>query len=417
MKDIDEHGRTVAADDDGVGFETPRSGVATPQPDLHDKRLPGIMSYFNQVRPASFKRLLSGTFTSSEQSAAAPSAADATPAHEEAHRTNSPSQLPSIGPVESASPGDSLADVPPLLPHERTGPPPEKMPYNFNLHPYPTPPTSHNSSLRDVRTSNSGRGSGDSGRGRGLGGTLLQENQRGHHKKSHSDLSSLQNRRLSLCVPLMTQSNVHARHFSSPSGRNAVTNPNSPIHSPFTFSDAGCASSKVAPVEKLKKLTFVVGPKSGQSTPRSLSTAQPPSHEVHADASKENGSNIDRTSASTPAPAGAQVPRAKLTVKILEARGIRKSRDPYVVAVFQRSELISGGPHPVETVDETAVTSTPMGGLPLQRQTSDTGRPSMAIPMRSRQSSNTSITDYHTFRNRASRQSITNPKWDAEAVL
>ncbi|GJC80071.1 hypothetical protein ColLi_02909 [Colletotrichum liriopes] len=38
----------------------------------------------------------------------------------------------------------------------------------------------------------------------------------------------------------------------------------------------------------------------------------------------------------------------------------------------------------------------------------------MSIPMRSRQSSNTSISDYNTFRNR-SRRSFTSPKWDAEA--
>ncbi|KAL5596971.1 uncharacterized protein BROUX77_006919 [Berkeleyomyces rouxiae] len=41
-----------ATDDDGAdhsGFETPRSGVATPHPDPHDKRFPGIMSCYAQV--------------------------------------------------------------------------------------------------------------------------------------------------------------------------------------------------------------------------------------------------------------------------------------------------------------------------------------------------------------------------------
>lgn len=58
-----------------------------------------------------------------------------------------------------------------------------------------------------------------------------------------------------------------------------------------------------------------------------------------------------------------------------------------------------------------------LGGIPIQRQGSDSGRPPMAIPMRSRQSSNTSVTDYNTFRNRNARKSFTNPKWDAEAIL
>jgi len=57
-----------------------------------------------------------------------------------------------------------------------------------------------------------------------------------------------------------------------------------------------------------------------------------------------------------------------------------------------------------------------MGGVPIQRQGSDSGRP-MAIPMRSRQSSNTSITDYNTFKSRNQRPSFTNPKWDAEAAF
>ncbi|EON96870.1 putative serine threonine-protein kinase sck1 protein [Phaeoacremonium minimum UCRPA7] len=41
----------------------------------------------------------------------------------------------------------------------------------------------------------------------------------------------------------------------------------------------------------------------------------------------------------------------------------------------------------------------------------------MAIPMRSRQSSNTSIGEYNTFRNRTQRRSFTNPTWDAEAAF
>jgi protein-serine/threonine kinase len=85
--------------------------------------------------------------------------------------------------------------------------------------------------------------------------------------------------------------------------------------------------------------------------------------------------------------------------------------------VFQRSELISAGPRPAEEDDDAAVTAVAMGGLPIQRQPSDSGRPAMAIPMRSRQSSNSSITDFNTFRNRNPRRSFTSPKWDAEAIL
>jgi protein-serine/threonine kinase len=156
--------------------------------------------------------------------------------------------------------------------------------------------------------------------------------------------------------------------------------------------------------------------KSGASTPtRALSTTHPHSEE---DTRSKNGDRIDRTATATPTPQGAQAPaaRGKLTIKVTEARGLRKCRDPYVVVVFQRSELISSGPRPSEDDDEAAISAVAMGAIPMKRQGSDSGRP-MAIPMRSRQSSNTSLSDFNTFRNRNGRRSFTNPKWDAEAIL
>ncbi|KAG8421135.1 Serine/threonine-protein kinase [Metarhizium acridum] len=160
---------------------------------------------------------------------------------------------------------------------------------------------------------------------------------------------------------------------------------------------------------------------SGPPTPtRALSAAHSsqsdgrdtPSRTSHDGAETASGTQTPRT-------AGVQPPaqKGKLTIKIVEARGLRKCRDPYVVAVFQRSELISGGPRPIEEEETLSATPSGLGGIPIQRQGSDSGRPPMAIPMRSRQSSNTSIHDYNTFRNRTMRAPSSNPKWDAEAVF
>ena len=117
--------------------------------------------------------------------------------------------------------------------------------------------------------------------------------------------------------------------------------------------------------------------------------------------------------------ASSSTPKGKLTVKIAEARGIRRSRDPYVVAVFQRNELVSKGPLPVPQEDNEEATSgsmgIPMGGIPISRSGSNSGQP-MAIPMKSRQSSNTSFSGERDFKLNG-RQSMTNPKWDTEAVL
>lgn len=129
-------------------------------------------------------------------------------------------------------------------------------------------------------------------------------------------------------------------------------------------------------------------------------------------------SALSESKSSSPDISGAPVkaPRGKLTVKIAEARGLRRSKDPYVVAVFQRNELVSKGPRSEETEDDDdEYTMSPVGGIPISRQGSDSGRP-MAIPMKSRQSSNTSISDHRDFKIK-SRRSMTNPKWDTEAVF
>ncbi|KAM4055123.1 kinase [Hirsutella rhossiliensis] len=158
---------------------------------------------------------------------------------------------------------------------------------------------------------------------------------------------------------------------------------------------------------------------SGPPTPtRALSAAHSSQSEGKETPSRTSNDGVDASGLQTPRSAtGAQAPapKGKLRIKITEARGLRRSRDPYVVAVFQRSELISGGPRPAEEDEIPNAPPSAFGGIPIQRQGSDSGRP-MAIPMRSRQSSNTSITDYNTFRNRTPRTQFLNPKWDAEAV-
>jgi protein-serine/threonine kinase len=181
------------------------------------------------------------------------------------------------------------------------------------------------------------------------------------------------------------------------------------------------APSKWFSLEGLKELTRGVIFKSGPPTPtRALSAAHSSQSDGRDTPSRISNDGTETPSGTqTPRTTGAQPPaqKGKLTIKIVEARGLRKCRDPYVVAVFQRSELISGGPRAIEEEETLSATPSGLGGIPIQRQGSDSGRPPMAIPMRSRQSSNTSIHDYNTFRNRTIRVPSSNPKWDAEAVL
>ncbi|KAJ5536998.1 Serine/threonine-protein kinase SCH9 [Penicillium frequentans] len=96
--------------------------------------------------------------------------------------------------------------------------------------------------------------------------------------------------------------------------------------------------------------------------------------------------------------------KGKLTVKISEGRGLRPSVDPYVVCVFEWNEYISKGTKDGEEEDEKQ-----------RRQIesdAEAGRP-MAIPMRSRQSSNNSA-----FEGAEKGKSlVTDPHWDHAAVF
>ncbi|EPE08244.1 serine threonine-protein kinase sck1 [Ophiostoma piceae UAMH 11346] len=277
---------------------------------------------------------------------------------------------------------------------------------------------------------------------------------------------------------VVTPSSVLARHFSIPSippitlpppsassastptsllsptlnpvggGLKASTAPDTPVRSDSPAAEASgshsataianalantaaSSFSRSASADHLRKLTpMSLTKKSGHSTPtRSMSTAHSttatprmsvatPSDNYGAGQATPSGNSRSRAASVTPTPQGAQapVPKGRLTIKISEARGLRRTRDPYVVAVFQRSELISSGSRPSEEDNEAIAPGVAIGSIAIQRQASDSGRP-MAIPMRSRQSSNTSINDFSSFRNRPGRRSLTSPKWDAEAIF
>lgn len=423
-KQINETSRTASSDHDEsadqIGNDTPRSGIATPEPDPQDKRLPGIMSYFGQVSRSSFTRLWSST-PSAPTGAASQVASTANQSRKSEHgqqQESSPSSQLPVSPPEPASRTSSEDQGPPLLPHERVGLSSEdRSPETSDLHPYPTPPASSRSSMRGAKVGEI------SGEGAGHGATAaVSANAR---KTSVADLSGLKGRRPSMPAAVtsvqVNDSTVHASHFSNPGSRRVSTSHNSPVHAHFTPAQESSVSENPASVRRLKELTNETASKSGQSTPnRSLSTAQPAEQPARHDGQEGRRTSNESSSATgTQTPESSTVPAAKgkLTIKISEARGLRKCRAPYVVAVFQRSELISGNPREDEEDEEAAVSNVAMGGVPIQRQASDSGRTPMAIPMRSRQSSNTSTGEFNSFRNRTQRRSFTNPKWDAEAVL
>lgn len=408
---VDQSSRPVAADDDGadqIGFDTPRSGVATPQPDLHDRRLPGITSYFGQVRTPSVLGSSPSTVPIRDvsQERQAESAAD--------DGSENVVGASDVSKPTVAFPQPPLSPPSPL--HEVRGGSSGSTPSALTaFHGYPTPPTSRCSSVGRL-TRSLGRWNGDQG-------VAAHPPSRPFPRQASTpDILSETYRTTVPCPPsIATTPPVHAAHLSNPAVSTQYATHPSSTHSPAS-SQLPVVSS-IEPcfsLDVLRKLTQVAVVKSGPPTPtRALSSAQPSQSEDKL--GSKRSSNETGTSSGTQTPrasGGAQVPAAKgkLTIKIVEARGLRRARDPYVVAVFQRSELISAGPRSVQEDDEEATSPPAVGGIPIQRQGSDSGRPPVSIPMRSRQSSNTSAADYNNFRNRPKR-SFTSPKWDAEAAL
>jgi len=175
-----------------------------------------------------------------------------------------------------------------------------------------------------------------------------------------------------------------------------------PSPTPSASSRTPSASQLTGETEKLTQGDFAA-----------LQQATPPqTPRTRSQETKPLPSNLSRTSnasdqskESKTAPVVA--PKGKLQVTISEGRGLRPSTDPYVVCQFQWAEYISDGPRHDESKKGRP-------GMQMKRAESQMGTP-MAIPMKSRQSSNSGHSS--DPRENGSLEEVTCPKWEHEAIL
>lgn len=235
-------------------------------------------------------------------------------------------------------------------------------------------------------------------------------------------LHPLENNKNALSRPLSsiaTNSPVHALHLSNPTSSASSTVHNSPTAEIFPADALSSLSSHLESIKLTNGMGHSTIKATPPITPRTLSNdgnesvGQGSSSSDHtADRKKSTGTSIPQAARSgAPVPS----PKGKLIVKVSGARGLRPSFDPYAVCVFEWTESIAHGRREDEhgTVPESRLREDSTGGLPMKRLGSEMGR-SMAIPMKSRQSSTTSLTDQKDFRNA---KEVTDPVWDHEAVL
>ena len=324
---------------------------------------------------------------------------------------------------------------PPLLPHELSGELQRMVKPECEVEdapPYPTPPSL--SPTPSISNAQDGQFCFDSA-------TRLRYGKQNLTRiHSNIDIMPIRTSRhaigSNLLSEIITSPPVHAAHISNPTTSNCSTTPGtsdfdarvSTAHSSLTSSylelvklTGGAASllrSKNTPPRTPRALS-IDNSENGTKVPPSPSqhpqlSPQPssPSHLRHENASA--GSTSSQPASAAAPPVGP--PKGKMTVRIREARGLRPSYSPYVVCVFEWNEYISKGPMQecsiVEGGDVKPIDKRTGNGN-VKRAGSDMSR-SMAIPMKSRQSSTTSLSDHKDFKN--SRQ-ITDPTWDHEAML
>lgn len=407
--------RSDADSPDQIGsISTTPSGAATPRPDPTDKRLPGILhSYFGQVRATAF------TTPSFQEFASLP------PPQQHMQIMQDAGHLAGLAlgglPTAPVSPSEEkvAADIQAPLPvwvvtHQRSS-----TAAHENLAPaYPTPPAS-SPSPSTRKGSEGGCGAvAHVGRVNRLSGSspAFARLQAGNAvtpvgtRRHTADFNPLSN--------ITTSSSVHAAHISNPvnslaSSGSRPSTVDAPAVSAF--------SSLTSHLEMAKLTDGVALPRTKNTpplTPRALSNDGPesakrtPPNDQHSDKANTNGPNTSHASRSAP-PVGP--PKGKLHVTVSGARGLRPSYDPYAVCVFEWIESIAHEHKQGAVVSDKDGRSREhsVGGVPIQRSGSGMGR-SMAIPMKSRQSSTTSLSEQKDFKNA---KQVTDPQWNHEAVL
>ncbi|KAL9608529.1 MAG: hypothetical protein Q9167_006643 [Letrouitia subvulpina] len=340
------------------GTATP-SGVVTPRPDPVDKRLPGIVhTYFGQV---------GATFSSHSHqmghSSALVTAVEGAAAQRQKPDGNS-NALPTAPTSPSEKEGPGTSQYSSLLELEGTVP----LQGTIQLRgdkatPYLTPPLSSPGSLSDKNNGASFLNSVSRNRcASGIVRPVLARHFSGNDvhdiraRRNTAGLRPLSN--------ILTSSPIYAAHFSSPVTRYPSTVPSTPARHPHHISALSALTSNL----ELAKLTDDVATlpctkSTPPRTPRALSndgserakkrvTTSSPSQEAFRQ--NDSFSDVDsvhshktHNSAQSSPPVGP--PKGKLSVRILEGRGLKPSYDPYAVCVFEYNEAVARNPKQEET--------------------------------------------------------------------
>ena len=428
-----EGNRDTRSDDDahdhiGSQSATP-SGARTPRPDPQDKRLPGIMhAYFGQVGIESDPSV-------SESSTSPISYPSMSKKEEDLLKCDvgalpMPQQRP---PTAPSTPGAENAWHPPVEQLEALSLAPRHH-VNSAPHCYPTPPVSSPSSMTQKESDGGEERSRSRERKMEVRNKSPLQQGVGNTPAARLSLSSPQHTAGLETLPVVvTTSTVHASDITRTAASTRTSSSSSSSQSPLHMQSPASALSNCLDSVKLTRGVAPVSRKKNTPphTPRALSSSTPIDGAAASKTSAPSSRSSNQTSSNDTVTSHpdetkrdsyielppTKTPRGRLSMKISEGRGLKPSFDPYVVCFFEWNEYITRGPKQVEEEVKRSV-SRPredmFGGVPIQRSGSDFGR-SIAIPMKSRQGSSTSMTE--ATPNIKPGQQVTDPKWDIEATL
>ncbi|KAF7588301.1 hypothetical protein BBP40_005926 [Aspergillus hancockii] len=405
---------------DQIGSNSPSpSGMATPQPDPSDKRQPSIMHNFFQVgAPSGLRHLPKPQFFPSETP---------TSAHlvqPRAHATGTRDDR-SSGRHSSSSGSFVMMERDEASRMKAKEITPESLPPT-NL---PTPPYCSASSLLQKESDAAELGSSASDKGVGSIFTALKS-----ILSPPASISSEPPARRHTSHPVSSVSDdpVLATHFSNPSLPHTfdpLYSPEAPLlehekpHISLSSENLAKLTGNVSDLSRLKNtppLTPRAMSNEGSQTDKQLVPSSPSSTEPTLQQSDEMDNSTDEIAekleeafpspAETPQPTGPSVAPMKgnLYVRISEGRGLKPGFDPYVVCVFEWNEWIS------KSAQDEEEASFERKQKEQEQSDRDAGRLPMAIPMKSRQSSNNSALEGHEQRGRAP---VTEPHWNHEATF
>ncbi|OJJ36651.1 hypothetical protein ASPWEDRAFT_26109 [Aspergillus wentii DTO 134E9] len=431
--------RNGAQEDDnqsqvGSNRSTP-TGIVTPHPDPADKRQPSIMHNYFQVGAScgdkpnpskpSFSPPESPASTNNIQSST-----HATGTRENPSSSRSSSSGSFVMMKRSETSGlKAPAQVGGKLGAKDTMPE-ALLPTNL-----PTPPYCSASSLLQKEPDEADLCS--SGPDKGMGSTIFTALKSYLSSPAHPCSDSQARRHTSLPVSSISDDPVLASHFSNPSlphASDALCSSEAPLlehekpHVSMSSENLAKLTGNAPDGSRLKNtppLTPRAMSNEGQQTEKSppvsssprpsepSEPSQPPQTDETPNPTDELSGKLNEAFPSQPdaaqqsgAPTGSI--KGKLFVKISEARGLRPGFDPYVVCVFEWNECIS------KSAQDEEEASIERQQKELEKTALETGRPPMAIPMKSRQSSNNSSLEGHDHKGRSP---VTDPHWNHEAVF